>query len=287
MWPVGTTLGHYVLGIAGLGLLREWWSQDDEAEARRERLLELAAAASGGDELLALELETPELDVVEGYTAWAPSYDGPNPLIEVDDAVCGPRLAELAEAFPGGRALDAGCGTGRKARQLVELGLDVIGCDVTPAMLDLARTLIPGAEFREGGFEALPIEDGSVDVAVSSLAVCHLSELDGAFREFARVMRPGAVLQISDPHPTLTLLGGQAFFQAEGRMPFVRNQGRPIAEYFAAATAAGLRVTRLEEVPMTQAVIDANPVGQLYPDIANAGLSDLPWLLVLEAEKPS
>lgn len=282
---MGTTLGHYVLGVAGLGLLREWWADDEDAASRRTRLLELAAAAAGGDELLQLELNTRELDIVEGYTAWAPSYDGPNPMVEADDIVCGPRLADIAAEFPGGAALDAGCGTGRKARQLAGLGLEVVGCDVTPAMLDLARTLVRDVEFREGRFEALPIDDDSMDVVVSSLAVCHLPELGPAFAEFARVLRPGGVLQISDPHPTMSLLGGQAFFRDDLDMPFVRNQGRPIAEYFAAAMAAGLEITHIEEVPMPVEVIDANPIGALYPDVAAAGLAELPWLLVIEARR--
>ena len=45
------------------------------------------------------------------------------------------------------RALDFGCGTGRSTRFLRNLGLEVIGVDISPAMLDQARALDPSAEY--------------------------------------------------------------------------------------------------------------------------------------------
>ena len=70
--------------------------------------------------------------------------------------------------------------------QLLELAAkaedDVIGTDLTPAMLEKARENVAGAEFREGRFEALPIEDASVDLVTSTLAVCHADDLGPVFR---------------------------------------------------------------------------------------------------------
>src|SRR6516162_1747384 len=48
----------------------------------------------------------------------------------------------------GSRALDFGCGTGRSARFLRNLGLHVVGADVSQAMLDHARALDPSGEYR-------------------------------------------------------------------------------------------------------------------------------------------
>ena len=48
----------------------------------------------------------------------------------------------------GSRALDFGCGTGRSIRFLRNLGLDVIGADISEAMLDQARSLDPSGEYR-------------------------------------------------------------------------------------------------------------------------------------------
>ena len=76
-----------------------------------------------------------EHDVEEGYTAWAASYDGPNPAIEGEQ----PIVHGMLEALEPGVALDAACGTGRHAAKLAELGHRVIGVDATEAMLAIAR----------------------------------------------------------------------------------------------------------------------------------------------------
>jgi SAM-dependent methyltransferase len=48
----------------------------------------------------------------------------------------------------GSRALDFGCGTGRSTRFLGNLGLDVVGADISQAMLDQARALDPSGEYH-------------------------------------------------------------------------------------------------------------------------------------------
>lgn len=284
--PPVTTLAHYVLGLAGAALLRQWWDPSAETDQRLDRVVEFARIARN-DELMVLPLATQEMDVVEGYTAWSESYDGPNPMIEVEERVCNPILERVAAETDGGVALDAGCGTGRKSATLVALGYDVVGTDLTPAMLDHARANVAGATFLEGAFEALPVDDASVDLVVSSLAVCHVEDLAPVFAEFARVLRPGGLVVVSDPHPTMSLLGGQAFFRDGTSMPFVRNQGHPVADYHTAATEAGLVVTGLTEAPLPQTVVDASPVSPLWPDLVDAALLGVPYLLVVEAALPT
>ena len=51
-------------------------------------------------------------------------------------------FAEILAAGPGGRVADLGCGPGRVAAHLARRGVDLIGIDVSPAMLDAARASV-------------------------------------------------------------------------------------------------------------------------------------------------
>src|SRR5690348_13050963 len=67
-------------------------------------------------------------------------------------------------------------------------------------MLERARRRLPDVEFREGTLDRLPLAGGTVDLVVCALALCHLPDLPPAFAEFARVLRPGGHLVVSDAH---------------------------------------------------------------------------------------
>ena len=56
--------------------------------------------------------------------------------------------ADFVELFAPTSVLDAGCGTGRVGRELARRGMDVVGVDLDPAMLDTARQKAPGVDWR-------------------------------------------------------------------------------------------------------------------------------------------
>jgi ubiquinone/menaquinone biosynthesis C-methylase UbiE len=108
--------------------------------------------------------------------------------------------------------------------------------DLSEDMLALARNKLPNVDFRYGDLTALPVADDSVDAVVCALALVHLEDLSSAMREFARVLRAGGRLVISDVHGALVLLGWQAQFRAaDAQRGFVRlNQHLP-SDYVKAA----------------------------------------------------
>jgi SAM-dependent methyltransferase len=97
-------------------------------------------------------------------------------------------LYELLDAMglpDGAVAADVGCGVGRHAVRLAARGFRVVGIDPIP------RELGPQIEFRPGIAEALPLDDDSVDLVWCRDVLVHAADLDAAYREFARVLRPG------------------------------------------------------------------------------------------------
>src|SRR4051812_28296253 len=79
----------------------------------------------------------------------------------------------LAEIVPGERVLDVACGTGNGAKAAVELGAEVVGVDIEPELLAVARAAVPEGEFLEGDALALPVEDATFDVVISIFGVIY------------------------------------------------------------------------------------------------------------------
>ena len=121
------------------------------------------------------------------------------PSVSVD-AFSGVSNVSIFAQIPGGAiVLDLGCGAGLDsliAAQRVGPQGRVIGIDFSEAVLTRARRAageagVENVEFHEAGAEDLPIEDGSIDVALVN-GIFNLNPArDRIFRELSRVMKPG------------------------------------------------------------------------------------------------
>ncbi|WP_051452126.1 class I SAM-dependent methyltransferase [Actinospica robiniae] len=104
-----------------------------------------------------------------------------------------------ARLEPGAGVLDAGCGTGEPtARQLAEAGTRVLGIDISPVMLALARENVPEAEFREMDITDLGPGLGEFDAVVAffSLLMLPRAQIPGALAGLHRVLRNGGLLAL-------------------------------------------------------------------------------------------
>jgi demethylmenaquinone methyltransferase/2-methoxy-6-polyprenyl-1,4-benzoquinol methylase len=115
------------------------------------------------------------------------------------------RAAELAGLGPGDRALDVATGTGDLALALqrrVGPGGEVVGCDFSERMLELARAKAPAVRFESGDALDLPYPDRSFDAAAVGFGARNFADRGRGLREMARVVRPGGrvvVLEITTP----------------------------------------------------------------------------------------
>ncbi|MFG1907297.1 class I SAM-dependent methyltransferase [Kribbella sp. NPDC048928] len=105
-------------------------------------------------------------------------------------------LTQLVADADGRVVLDVGCGPGRTTGSLARRGLQVVGIDLSPGMIEVARRDHPELDFRVGSMTALDIADGSAAAIVAWWSIIHLPRdvVPRAFSEFHRVLAPGGVL---------------------------------------------------------------------------------------------
>lgn len=108
-------------------------------------------------------------------------------------------LTALVELVGSGRLADVGCGPGHVTRYLATLHDDVVGLDLSPEMVAIARSHAPGLSFDVASMLALPVADGSWAGAVAMYSVIHLSaaERRTALAELARALWPGGHLLLA------------------------------------------------------------------------------------------
>jgi ubiquinone/menaquinone biosynthesis C-methylase UbiE len=268
---------HYVLGVAGISLIRNWAANPQVAKSRMTDLASLVQRLGKGGPF-DLEMDIAEIEVRAGYREWAATYDSlPNPLISVEE----PLVHHLIDQIPRGRVLDAASGTGRHARYLHSRGHDVVAMDTTPEMLDKLRAEVPEVECREGDLENLPFPDQSFDAVICALALTHLETLDRAIAEMTRVIRPGGFVILSDFHPMPGFLGGGGFFQnSRGQFANVRSFVHFHSEYIAAFAANGLDIAECREPAFTEKEALGGPLAAMAPEAFSSGLIGMPLGLI-------
>jgi ArsR family transcriptional regulator len=99
---------------------------------------------------------------------------------------------------------DLGCGTGAFTAELASSGARVVGVDQSAAMLRLARRHTrehENVELHQASLEALPIPDGTCDVALLVLVLSYVAEIPPVLREAHRILAPGGRVFVVDAYP--------------------------------------------------------------------------------------
>jgi len=183
-----------------------------------------------------------------------------------------PAVLELLGDVDQLRVLDAGCGPGIYAEQLVARGARVVAIDGSERMLDLSRRRLGNrAVVRQHDLNQ-PLhflDDASVDRVVSALVWHYLDDRLGALREFHRVLVPDGAVVISSDHPTdVWLRNGGSYFAVEAKVEHWSSFDVSFASWRAPLTVlcdefatAGFVIERLVEPLPTDEARRVDPDG--------------------------
>lgn len=163
------------------------------------------------------------------------------------------RLGQLLELQPGQRVLDVAAGRGASAIFLARrFGCAVVGIDYGPEAVAAATRQAEAAGlghlvcFRQGDAENLGLADHSFDALICECAFCTFPDKDAAAAEFARVLRPGGRIGLSD-----VTRSGPLPPELEGLLAWMAclAGARPLEGYVAYLEEAGFTVGQTESHP--------------------------------------
>jgi SAM-dependent methyltransferase len=128
---------------------------------------------------------------------WTATFHGPaaQPFFDAQFDEIGRTLA----AAPAGEVLDMGCGPGHHTRRLLERGFSVVGADFSAATLEQAEATVQGdVRWVQANLEDLPFASGEFTRVICHGVLMHVSNVDPAISELARVVAPGGTLVVSE-----------------------------------------------------------------------------------------
>ncbi len=170
-----------------------------------------------------------------------------------------------------GRTVEVGVGTGLIATALRAGGHDVVGIDLSPAMLAHAYRRM-GARVAVGDARGLPLRAGSCDNVLFVAALHAIRDVRAAFAEAARVLRPGGrVVVLAAPDDDAPPPGDDVYISLLAELPPHRRVVPP-AVVGDAAAAVGLRPVASE--PVLVGPIPQSP-NQVADDIETRTWSNL------------
>jgi malonyl-CoA O-methyltransferase len=156
------------------------------------------------------------LSPIDSYRLWSETWESdPSAIVALESRWTAPWLANLQ----GKTVLDISCGVGRWLAHAQRQGATVAGTDLCREML-LQASKKPGLAGKLVLSDTcyLPLANASADVVICALSLGHITPIEPAITELARIVRPGGCLIVTDFHPDAVQRGWKRTFRSNGRL---------------------------------------------------------------------
>lgn len=182
------------------------------------------------------------VSALEGHCLWAPLYgESNNPVLGLERR----SMAEFLSSKRPDTVADVACGTGYWLRHFLNAGSSAVGIDFCPKMLcEASKDPELRGRVTVGDVKRLPLRSRAFDLVLCSLALGYFPELAETFAEFARIAKSGAIIAVSDLHPTAISAGWTRSFSVGEQHYEMEHYCRSLEQIDNAACAAGLRTVR-------------------------------------------
>lgn len=211
-------------------------------------------------------------------TSWGEVADWYDEYLQDEDSyqakVIAPNLMRVLALKKGECVLDLACGQGYFSKLFAEAGASVVGADISPELIALAKKQIPQAAFHATPAHTLPFaSNASFDAVVIVLAIQNIENMGEVFAEVRRVLAPQGRFVLVMNHPAFRIPKRSSWgwdeqekkqyrrldgYLSQSTTPILMHPGeeggeetvsyhRSLQDIFKSLTKNGFAVTRLEE----------------------------------------
>ena len=190
-----------------------------------------------------------ETQTASAYDDWSESYDHQpgNLVLDMEESI----FSRLLEALDlrGAVVIDFGCGTGRHWPKIYEKNPGfLMGFDLSDGMLARLKEKFPRATVvRTKNLLPPEIASGCAGCLISTLTLAHIPRYAETIASWARVMKPGADLILTDFHPDMLKKGATRSFTHQQRTRTITSHIRAIGTLCRIFKDHGFELLRKEE----------------------------------------
>lgn len=188
------------------------------------------------------------MDIKVAYNIWAAQYDtNKNKTRDLEGIALRSILSDKHFDY----CLEIGCGTGKNTEWLMAQFEKVLAIDISDEMLARAKDKIqsPHVDFIQADIndEWSFAKDTQFDIAICSLVLEHIENLDPVFEKLSSVVKSNGYVYIGELHPFKQYLGTKASFETENGLQTVTCYNHNISDFTKSAKKYGFELELLEE----------------------------------------